>query len=461
MSDQFKAWGTQPVPYSQEAEAALLGAVIMAPDAFVITTAFLNAEDFFLLRHRYIWQALEKLSAQSRAIDYLTVCTELKAAGHLDEIGGPAYITQLVNAAPLTYHAETYGRIVADAAYRRRLMATADQLRALALDEAKPAEAVRGEAERKLLEVNTLKDDGEDETFGQLVSAYYDKVERLMRGDQTMTGLPTGFRDFDNLLLGLQKTDLILAAGRPGMGKSSWLLSIALAAAKAGKRVGWFSLEMPKEQLVQRAASHESGINLQRLRSGNLAAEDWRRFVQVMGQIHQLPIHIDDRGGLTPFQLRSRCYQWMAKYGPLDLIVVDYLQLMSGGKAFMGKDNRVNEIGFISTHLKGFAREFDTPILAASQLNRALEARQDKRPILSDLRDSGNLEQDADVVAFIYRDEVYNEATEFPNQAEIIVAKHRNGPIGTVTLYFEKTLTKFMNCAERSLDLARVNGVAS
>lgn len=453
MSDQFNGWGSQPVPHSQEAEAAVLGAIIIGPEMFIVVSAFLCADDFFLLRHRYIWQAMERLVGRSEPVEYLTLINELKAMGRLDEIGGAAYLTQLINAVPTHVHAETYGRIVERAAYRRRLLAAADQLKTLALDENIHTDEVRAQVDQKIREVNTPKDDTADSTFAELVSEYYDIVERLMSDEKYLTGIPTGYRGLDNILLGLQDTDLILVAGRPGMGKSALLLSIMLNVAKAGKRVGWFSLEMPKNQLVQRAVSCEAGINLQALRAANLSVGEWSRFVRTSGELHRLPIHIDDRSNLTPAQVRAKCYQWTARYGKLDVVVVDYVQLMSGGAAFRGKDNRVAEISYVSRELKGLARELNVPVLAAAQLSRAVEQRQDKRPLLSDLRESGQLEADADVVMFLYRDEVYNEATEFPNQADIIVAKHRNGPIGTVSLYFEKTLTKFLNAAQRSFNL--------
>jgi replicative DNA helicase len=456
MSDQFIGRGSQPAPYSQEAEEAVIGAVIIGPEMFVPVSAFLSADDFFLLRLRYVWQAFGRLAGRGDPIDYLTLCNELKAMGRLDEIGGPSYLTQLMNTVPTYVHAEDYGRIVERAAYRRRLLATSDQLKALALDENVSTDEIRASVEQKVREVNTPKDDTEDSTFAELVSEYYDTVESLMNGSRELTGISTGFRELDHLTLGLQNTDFILVAGRPGMGKSAWMLSATLNMAKAGRRVGWFSLEMPKKQLVQRAVSSEAGINLQALRGGDLSAEEWSRFVRTSGLLHKLPIHIDDRRNLTPGQVRAKCFQWMARHGKLDVVVVDYAQLMNGGSSFRGKDNRVAEISYISRELKGLARELNVPVLAAAQLSRAVEQRQDKRPVLSDLRESGQLEADADVVMFLYRDEVYNEATEFPNQADIIIAKHRNGPTGTISLYFEKTLTKFLNAAERSIDLSRI-----
>jgi replicative DNA helicase len=264
-------------------------------------------------------------------------------------------------------------------------------------------------------------------------------------------GLPTGFRDVDELLGGLQRSDLLIFAGRPGMGKTSFLLSVALNAAKLNARIAIFTMEMGNEQIVQRFVSMETGINTQRLRTGQLNQQEWSRFVQASGRLANLRVFIDDTPAMTPIQMRTKCRRLMHEYG-LDLVIVDYMQLMNAGGGY--ENNRVQEISFISRSLKELARELNVPVFSAAQLSRAVEQRQDKRPLLSDLRESGSIEQDADIVAFLYRDAVYNEATEFPNRADIIIAKHRNGPTGTISLHFEKSLTKFADARTQTIDLS-------
>jgi replicative DNA helicase len=250
---------------------------------------------------------------------------------------------------------------------------------------------------------------------------------------------------------GFQKSDLIVFAGRPGMGKTSWLLTVAINAARAGQRVAIFTMEMGVEQMVQRLVAMESGINVQDLRLANLSTTDQSRFTEVIGRISEYPIFIDDTPAMSPMEMRTKCRRLQHEYG-LDMIIVDYMQLMNAGKAY--ENNRVQEISFISRNMKELARELNVPLISAAQLSRAVEQRQDKRPVLSDLRESGSIEQDSDIVMFLYRDEVYNEATEFPNQADVLVAKHRNGPTGVISLYFEKRLTKFMDAVSHNVDLS-------
>ncbi len=786
MSDQFSGWGSQPVPYSQEAEEATIGAVLINPVAYYGVASFLQEDDFFLLRHRYIWQALQRLAGRDEPIEYLTLIEELRDIGKLDEIGGPAYITQLINSTPTSVHAEVYARLVERAATRRRLMAASDQIKALALNEEITLEQVIADSEAKLFDVTERQLTKEMIPMREAISAYYDRIEHLMRYQDEALGLPSGFKDLDKLLGGLQKSDLLIFAGRPGMGKcvvagtlvatergivpieklkpegaagildedggcyfpleigvqtpvglrktayfydsgikptlrvttragyslagtyhhpllvnchtrkqqwkrledlqpgdqivinvdpsnyssvsvfgwdeitkiedaglqhcydltvpdghafvangivchnTSFMLSAAVNMARLGARIAVFSMEMGVEQIVQRLVSMEAAINSQNLRSGQLTQQEWARFVHAAGNLSSFRLFIDDTPAMNPLQMRTKCHRLAREHG-LDLVIVDYMQLMNAGGAY--SNNRVQEISFISRSMKEMARELNVPVLSAAQLSRAVEQRQDKRPVLSDLRESGcvagetliylpdsgcyvpiaelcgrtgfhvtslnteiwklepgvvtnafctgvkpvyrlttqlgrtiratgnhkfltihgwkrldeltlddhialprrldnqlitdsgemssntrkeyagtnihqhnlgyvnvtqlqsceiswdrivsikpdgetavydltvpgnscfianeivvhnSIEQDADIVIFLYRDEVYNEATEFPNQADLIVAKHRNGPTGTVSLYFEKTLTKFLNAAERSVDLSRI-----
>lgn len=440
----------QPAPYSQEAEEAVIGAVIVNPNAFLTVSSFLKADDFFFVRHTYIWQALQRLHDRKESIDYLTLVQELRDLGWLETIGGPVYLTQLINSTPTSAHAEVYGRLVERTAIRRKLMAAADEIKSLASNEEMTIESVTMEAETRLFNVTDRQLKRDFVPMNDAVNEYFDRIEYLMANQHVSLGLPTGFRDMDQLLGGFQRSDLLIFAGRPGMGKTSFLLSIAVNAARIGGRVGIFTMEMGVEQLTQRMISMETGINAQQLRLGRLNPKEYSRFVEAAGRVSNFPIFIDDTPALNPAQMRIKCRRLQHEYG-IDLIIVDYMQLMNSGGMY--QNNRVQEISYISRNLKELARELNIPVLSAAQLSRAVEQRQDKRPVLSDLRESGSIEQDSDIVMFLYRDSVYNEATEFPNQADIIVAKHRNGPTGTISLYFDNTVTKFRDGVVRRVDL--------
>lgn len=432
-------------PYSQEAEEAVIGAVLINPEMYLNVASFLKPDDFYILRHGYIWEAFSHLSERSERIDFITVREELRAASRLDDIGGAAYLLQLVNSTPSSEHAEVYGRLVERAATRRRLLTAADEIKALAFNEEMTIERVTSEAEARLFNVTERSQNRDLVPMREAVNEYFDKMEHLLQHPDEPLGLPTGFRDLDELLGGLQRSDLLIFAGRPGMGKTSFLLSVALNAAKLGGRILIFTMEMGHEQLTQRFLSMETGINTQRLRTGQLTEQEWQRFVQASGRLGQMPIFIDDTPAMTPIQMRTKCRRVAHEFG-LDLVIVDYLQLMSSGGTY--ENNRVQEISYISRALKELARELNVPLFSAAQLSRAVESRQDKRPLLSDLRESGSIEQDSDIVIFLYRDVVYNEATEFPNRADLIVAKHRNGETGTISLHFERSLTKFSDAKQ-------------
>lgn len=453
MSDQFHAWGATQAPFNQEAEEATLGAILAYPLGYTPVAALLKTDDFFIVRHRYIWEAMTRLRQRDEPLDYIVVVGELRDMGKLDEIGGPAYLTQLINNTSSAVHALTYAQMVWRAAKRRRLMAVSDEIKSLALNQEIVLEDVIAAAHKMLTQAAEMPDQRGARPLGQIVSEYFAKMETILEAG-AITGLPTGFTNLDKLLGGLQRKDLILLGGRPGMGKTALALSIIfnILRANAKKRIALFSLEMSAEQVVQRAISMESGLNIQALRLGALDGIGWKKFVKTSGDINPYPLFVDERSTLSPIWLRTEL-QKLERSGPLDLIVVDYVQLMDADGDY---DKRVQEIGYISRNLKQIAREYNAPVLAVCSLNREAEKRADKRPFLSDLRESGDLESDADVVLFTYRDEVYNEATEFPNQGEIICAKHRNGPTGTVSLFFEKTLAKWMNAAERSIDLSQI-----
>lgn len=441
----------QMVPHSVEAEEAVLGSILINPDAFYEVASFLQAEDFFIVRNAWVWEAITRLHERSEQIDYLTVVEELRQQNRLEEIGGAAYITYLINHTPSTIYTETYGRIVERAALRRRMLTAASTIARLAQQEDTDINDVIDQSEAALFAVTERRLRQELVPIRNAVAEYYDHIELLYRQKAESLGVPMGFTDLDRLLGGLQKSDLIIVAGRPGMGKTSWLLTVAHNAAKAGARVAIFSMEMSNEQIVQRLIATETGISMPKLRLGRLNEQEWSVFVEAVGRLSKLNIYLDDTPALTPLQMRAKCRRLYSEHG-VDLVILDYLQLMSAGTGY--SDNRVQEISYISRSLKQLAREMNVPVLAAAQLSRAVEQRQDKRPQLSDLRESGSIEQDADVVMFIYRDEVYNEETERRNQADIIVAKHRNGPTGSVTLFFRKELTQFANLVKTDVDLA-------
>ena len=440
------------VPASHEAERALLGAILLEPKAFLNIASFLEGDDFHLKRHEYIWQALNRLQARNEAIDYVTLSRELQDMSKLEEVGGPAYLTSLVNNTPSSVHAEVYGRLVERASIRRKMLMATDEIRKLALDEELPIDKVISESEQTLFSVSSSQIKREFVPIWDAVSEYYDEMEKLLAAGQGMVGLPTGFKALDGLLGGFQKSDLIVFAGRPGMGKTSWLLTVALSIARRGARVALFTMEMGVEQMVQRLISMETGIKIQQLRTASISAREHTRFTEAIGRLANLPLFIDGTPAVTPVEMRTKCRRLQHEYG-LDVVMVDYMQLMSAGRPY--ENNRVQEISYISRALKELARELNVTMLSTSQLSRAVEQRQDKRPQLSDLRESGSIEQDADAVMFLYRDEVYNpETTEFPNQADVLLSKHRHGPTGVIQLYFEKSITKFMDVSMQRVDLS-------
>jgi replicative DNA helicase len=438
-------------PYSEEAENAVLGAVLLNSDAYTGIAAFLKPTDFFLKRSELIWSAFQRIVDRGDAVDVVTVAEELRSREQLDLIGGMGFLFDLVSRAPTSVNAEVYARLVERAALRRSLMEAADQIKRLATDETLETDAVIAQAEKTLFTVTERSLRRDVVTLSEVLGDFYERVEARMNNPETQIGLPTGFRALDLLLGGLQRSDLLIFAGRPGMGKTSFLLSVALNAAKFGAKVAIFSMEMGAEQIVQRLVSMETGIDMQLLRLGSLNQAQWELFVQAVGRMSEMNIFIDDTPAMNPVSMRAKCRRLMHEHR-IDLVMVDYIQLMNAGMNF--QNNRVQELSYISRMMKEMARELNIPVFTAAQLSRAVEQRHDKRPVMSDLRESGSLEQDADIVMFLYRDAVYNEASETPNQADIIIAKHRNGPTGTVSLYFEKKLTKFTDARVDNVNLS-------
>jgi replicative DNA helicase len=442
----------QIVPHSRAAEESVIGSVLINPEAYYEVSAFLQADDFYIHRHGWIWQAFHRLHERRVPIDFLTVCEELDQLGQLTEAGGPAYLTALVNNVPTSLHAEAYGRIVEETAIRRKMLAAANDIAKLAYQEEAGIDTVMDEAEKAVFGVSERRMTRDLQTIQQVLSSYYDRIEQIANRGTDMFGVPTGFIDLDRLLQGMQPSDFLIIAGRPGTGKTAFMLSAAKNAAQVNKKhVAVFSLEMSNEQLVQRLIAQETGIDSQRLRTGKLEDDEWPLFTHAIEVLNDTRIFLDDTPALTPLQLRTKCRRLHMEFR-LDLVIVDYLQLMSSGTR---SENRVQEVSYISRNLKVLARELNLPVLAAAQLSRAIEQRADKEPVLSDLRESGSLEQDADVVMFIHRPELYEKDTLKQNTAQIKIAKHRNGPVGMAELVFRSNVAKFENAATRSIDLSK------
>ena len=438
-------------PNNIEAEEALLGSLLIDTDAIFEVASFLHADAFYLEKNRWVYQAILDLNEGHKPVDLITLSDELRRREQLDELGGEAYLIGLINLVPTSVNARSYGRIVEAAALRRRMIKAASTIANLAYEEDEDINVVIDRAEQSLFSVSEERTTRDLVPVRDIACSYLERIEELhARGDDVI-GVPTSFTDLDRLLGGLNKSDLIIIAARPGMGKTALQLAIGQAAARRfEKRVAVFSLEMSGEQLIQRMIAAETRIDSQRLRRGDLEESEWPIFYESVGRLSLAQIFIDDTPSITPMQLRTKCRRLYAEHG-IDLIMVDYLQLMQAERS---QNNRVQEISEISRALKGLARELDVPVLANSQLSRAVEQRQDKRPQLSDLRDSGSIEQDADVVIFIYRDEYYNpDTSERPNIAEINIAKHRNGPTAVVDLYWHGQLATFRNLQRQEIAL--------
>lgn len=438
-------------PSNVDAEEALLGALLIDSDAIFEVAAFLKPNAFYREKNGWIYEAILSLNERRQPVDVITITDELRRRDQLDEIGGESFVIGLLNIVPTSVHALHYGRIVEAAAIRRRMIRAATSIANLAHEEDLDIGSTIDRAEQALFSISEERTTRDLVPVKDIARSYLDRIEELHeRGDEVI-GVPTSFTDLDRLLGGLNKSDLIIIAARPGMGKTALQLSIGQAAARRyGKRVALFSLEMSSEQLVQRMIAAETRIDSQRLRRGDLQEHEWPIFYEAVGRISETRIFIDDTPSISPLQLRTKCRRLYAEHG-IDLILVDYLQLMQTERQY---GNRVQEISEISRGLKGLARELDVPVVANSQLSRAVEQRTDKRPVLADLRDSGSIEQDADVVMFIYRDDYYkHEESERPHIAEINIAKHRNGPTAVVDLFWQGQLATFRNLQRQEIKL--------
>lgn len=435
----------QAQPHNRQAEEAVLGAVLINSEAYYELAQIIQADDFYIIRNRWIWEAFVRLHQQREPIDFLTVCDELEQQNQMDEMGGPAYIMSLINQTPTSLHAKHYGRIIEENSIRRRMLLAANNLAKLAYNQQKTVETVLSEAEKSIFGISERRTRHDLQPIQEVLSDVYDRVDLLSKRSDEIYGVPTGLIDLDRLLGGMQNSDLLIIAGRPGAGKTGFELSVAKnAAQKYKKHVVMFSLEMSNEQLVHRLIAQETGIDTQRLRSGKLNEDEWPIFTHAIEVLSDTQIYLDDTPAITPLQLHTKCRRLHLEHH-LDLILVDYLQLMTSETR---TENRVQEVSYISRSLKALARELKVPVLAAAQLSRAVEHRSDKRPLLSDLRESGSLEQDSDVVMFIHRPDMLDKDSPRQNIAEIIVAKHRNGPTHSgVELIFITKLARFENAA--------------
>ncbi len=433
-----------------EAERALLGALLLNDEVFYQVADIVSAHDFAHPAHRRIWEAIQALMQQRQSLDVPLLAAELRRRDALDDIGGLAYLSALLHSADHSLNAEQYARLVADYSLRRQLQTAAQEIVRLVHRTDLDGDQVLEEAEKLLFRIGGQRYRRDVEPLPQVLEDIYAYLKHL-KENEGVAGIPTGFRLLDNLLKGLQPSDFIIVAGRPSMGKSAFLTTLALNAARLGQRVAIFSLEMSNEQVAQRMLSIETGIGSQLFRDPRrLTPAQWERLEQAIANLSHLAIYLDDTPALTPLQLRVKCLRLQQQYG-LDLVLVDYLQLMRGEHA---NQNRVQEVSYISRALKILARDLNVPVVAAAQLSRAVESRDDKRPILSDLRESGSLEQDADVVMFLYRENYYKQKelqregqrvhiSNEPEPIEVIVAKHRNGPTGKVELVFDPRWAAF------------------
>ncbi len=437
--------GSRIPPQNVEAEQSILGAILIDPEAILKITDKLHASDFYREDHRIIYEHMVKLFEKRQPIDLLTLTDALDAAKKLAFVGGATYIATLTGFVNSSAHISSHADIIRNKAMLRKLISAGSKITDLGFKEDAESDTILDEAEAALFNVSQTYLSNNFVPIGTILSESFDRIDELHKNKGMLRGVPTGFKALDTLLGGLQKSDLIILAARPSMGKTSLALNIAEnAAIKDGAKVAIFSLEQSKDQLVDRLLSSQAGVDSWKLRSGNLNDDDFPRIGKAMGILSEAPIFIDDTPGQSALEVRTKARRLQMEHG-LDLVVIDYLQLMQGRIT----ESRQQEVSEISRSLKGVARELNVPVVALSQLSRAVESRPDKRPMLSDLRDSGAIEQDADVVIFIYRDDYYEKDSEKKNIAEILVRKHRNGPVGEVDLYFQSEQTRFRNLDKR------------
>ena len=446
-----KVSGLRVPPQNIDLEKALLGSIMIKPDVMNEITDIISVDSFYAPKHRIIYDAMLNLFSKNEPIDLLSLSTRLKQKKRLDQAGGSSFLAELVNAVPSASNVKHYAEVVQKMAMMRNLISAADYISELGYDEAQEIEDLLDKAEKKIYEVTESPSLHKFVSLSETLTEAWDRFETLNASGDGIRGIRTGFSGLDNILSGFQKSDLIILAARPSMGKTALALDIARQTAiHHGTTVGIFSLEMSEQQLVDRMLSAQSRVDAWKLRTGkNIKEEEYEMIRNAMNDLSKAPIYIDDKPGNTVMNMRTVARRLKRERG-LDLIIVDYLQMMSP-QSSRAQESLVQQITEISRSLKNLARELDIPVLALSQLSRAIEQRRGK-PRLSDLRDSGSIEQDADVVMFIHRDDKYNEASEKPNIAEILIEKHRNGPTGYVELYFNQDKVTFQSMEKSSLD---------
>ena len=432
----------QTQPHNRQAEEAVLGSVLINPESYYDVGQILDADNFYIIRNRWIWEVFTYLHENRIPIDNLTLTEELDSRGKLEEIGGQAYLMMLVNQTPSSLNAQAYARIVEETSVRRRMLAAANEMAKLAYQEDRELDSIIDSAEKSVFNLSERRIRRDMQPINTVISQYYDRVSTQSASGEEIKGVPTELLDLDKVLGGLQKSDLLIVAGRPASGKTGFLITVAKnAAIKHKKHIAMFSLEMSNEQLVQRMIAQETRINSQNLRSGKIDDDQWELFTQAVDVLSNTKIFLDDTPAMTPIQMRTKCRRLHLEQR-IDLVLVDYIQLMSGDTR---TDNRVQEVSYISRNLKTLARELNVPVLAAAQLSRAVEQRSDKTPMLSDLRESGSLEQDADIVMFIHRKEENKNENSPTELVELKVSKHRNGPTKDIEMIFIKELAMFYN----------------
>ena len=427
------------LPQSIEAEQSVIGSMIIDKSAIAQVAEKLTEDDFYRDGHKIIYKSIFEMFKNDMAVDLVTLLEYLKSTDQLEKAGGVTYITEVSSSVPTTANLSSYIKIVEEKSILRRLIKASTAIIEDSYNKQGEVEGVLDLAEKKIFDIAEKRSTSDFESLSDVLERGFLEIERLFNNKGQITGVPSGFTDLDAKTSGFQKGDMVLIAARPSMGKTTFALNIAEnAALREGKSVVIFSLEMPKEQLAYKLLCSEANVDMLKLRTGNLDDKDWENIARATGPLSKAKIYIDDTAGVTVMEMRSKCRRLKMEYG-IDLILIDYLQLMSGSSS----ENRQQEVSEISRSIKALAKEMECPVIALSQLSRAPEQRADHRPMLSDLRESGSIEQDADLVMFLYRDEYYNKETEDKNMAECIVAKHRNGPVGTVKMAFLGALSKF------------------
>lgn len=429
-------------PQNIEAEQAVLGAILLDSDALVTAMERVSSDDFYRGSHQRIFEAMIELAQEDEPVDLITLTARLQNKQELEEAGGVTYLSELANAVPTAANVDYYAQIVEEKSMLRRLIRTATQIVSNGYASSEDVGLMLNDAEQRILEISQRRSSSGFVSIRDVLMEVFERVEFLYSYKGGTTGIPSGFHDLDKMTSGFQRSDLIIVAARPSVGKTAFALNIVQnVGVRAKETVAIFSLEMGAAQLVQRMVCAESNVDAQRMRTGFLESDDWEKLTMAIGALSEANIYIDDSPGITVADIRAKCRRLKQEKG-LGMILIDYLQLISGrGKG----DNRQQEVSEISRTLKQIARELDVPVIALSQLSRGVEQRQDKRPMMSDLRESGSIEQDADIVAFLYRDDYYDKETEKKNIIEIIIAKQRNGPVGTVELAFLKNYNKFVS----------------